>query len=233
MKSEASIYKNPSLFKAILKISKILQREPPAICVETGTYRGEMTVEFSEIFEEVHTIELSEKWFQFSSKKLLDYPNVTCYLGDSAILVGKLSEKIDRPALFYLDAHFAGGDTALGEKEVPLMEELEVLTKRKQQDVFVIDDLRLIGKSGISGIDGDSVYPLMEFDWESISLQSIRELLGSSKQNPWLIRNDKIFVFRNLSRLKATLFPLVTILVKLRDFFVLKPHRDQESTDQG
>lgn len=39
-----------------------------------------------------------------------------------------------------LDAHYSGGSTAFGEEEVPLLYELEILKKRKHNDIIIIVD---------------------------------------------------------------------------------------------
>lgn len=222
MKTDPSGQITTSMFRGILAICRLLHGKTPDYCIETGTYRGDMTAEFAQIFDCVHTIELSEKWYQFSADRLQRFSNVNCHQGDSASVIGGIIQNINAPVLFYLDAHFAGGDTAFGEKEVPLIEEVEILVKRHQQDIVVIDDLRLIGSSGKSGIEGDTMYPVMEYDWTSISLGSIRKLIGGSFRNPWFFRNDKIIIFRKLSLLQGVLFRILYAGVKLRDLLAAK-----------
>ena len=58
----------------------------PQVCVETGTYRGDGSLLLAKQFRIVHTIELSSKWHEFSSKRLADVQNIVCHHGDSAEL---------------------------------------------------------------------------------------------------------------------------------------------------
>jgi len=75
---------------------------------------------------------------------------------------------------------------------------------------------------GKSGIEGDTMYPVMEYDWTSISLGSIRKLIGGSFRNPWFFRNDKIIIFRKLSLLQGVLFRMLYAGVKLRDLIAAR-----------
>jgi len=180
-------------------IAKLSGNRLPSVCIETGTYRGESTARFASKFENVHTIELSEEWYRFSKDKLSAYENVTCHYGDCVDVLRVLLPTIEEPAVFFLDAHYSGGSTAMGKDEVPLLRELELICGRRQKDVIIIDDSRLIGKIGECGYEGDSVYPRMTYDWRNITHQAIRRLTGKGIHNPWISWWDKIIIFRNQS----------------------------------
>tara|TARA_R110002072_G_scaffold44130_3_gene123777 strand:- start:404 stop:856 length:453 start_codon:yes stop_codon:yes gene_type:complete len=111
----------------------------------------------------------------------------------------RLMAVIEEPAFFFLDAHFAGGDTAFGTEEVPLIRELDVLATRSQKDIIVIDDLRLLGKRGVSGAEEDTVYPKMTYDWRTVTIASIERAIGRDSSSLWKFRNDRLVIFRNLS----------------------------------
>jgi hypothetical protein len=87
------------------------------IVVETGTFIGDTAEYFSRHFKEVHTIELDRGLFTVVSNKFINYPNVFCYLGDSASilssggLIDDLNNKKDANVFFFLDAHWSGDDT--------------------------------------------------------------------------------------------------------------------------
>ena len=60
--------------------------------------------------------------------------------------------KINQPSLFWLDSHYSGGETAKGEKETPIYEELNhILNPSYKDHVVIIDDARCFGT--------DSNYP--------------------------------------------------------------------------
>jgi len=62
-------------------------------------------------------------------------------------MLPELLNNINEPVTIYLDAHYSGGTTAFGEEEVPLLFELEILKNRKYDDIIIIDDCRLLGKT--------------------------------------------------------------------------------------
>ncbi|WP_165229480.1 hypothetical protein [Aquisphaera insulae] len=177
---------------------------------------------FASLFSEVHTIELSEQWHSFSKEKLASYPNVTCHFGDSVEVLRTLLPTIGEPAVFFLDAHYSGGTTAMGSEEVPLLRELELICRREQKDTLIIDDSRLIGKAGECGYDGDSIYPRMAYDWRNVTTRKIREITGTALHNPWVSWWDKILILRNralpqglLTTLLASPFNVVDVPLRL------------------
>lgn len=178
-------------------VARLSGNRIPRICVETGTYRGGSTVRFASIFDAVHTIELSDEWYAFSKAKLASYSNVTCHHGDSVEVLRDLLPGLVEPAVFFLDAHYSGGSTALGTEEVPLLRELQLICTRGQKDVLIIDDARLIGKSGQCGYVGDSVYPRMTYDWRNVTKRKIRQATGTMFTDPWISWWDKIIILRN------------------------------------
>lgn len=175
----------------------------PRIFVETGTYRGDLTVDVCNQFGRVHTIELSPKWHTYSADRLKEYHHVTCHLGDSGVLLTQLAANISEPAVFFLDAHFSGGETALGKEEVPLLRELSALSIRSQKDLVIIDDLRLVGRKGVAGRLGTLKYPPMAFDWSHLSVELIKELFAGRGRVFFQERDDRIVAFTNLSLLDS------------------------------
>jgi hypothetical protein len=190
----------------------------PRICIETGTYQAESTTQFARSFAAVHTIELSEQWYASSREKLSCYENVTCHHGDSADVLRDLLPKISEPAVFFLDAHYSGGSTALGKEQKPLLRELEPICARSQRDILIVDDLRLIGRSGECGYDGDTTYPRMTYDWTNVTLEKIRRLTGKGLHNPWVSWWDKIIILRNQTALQGSIAMLAATPFNLMDF---------------
>lgn len=110
------------------------------------------------------------------------------YLGYSKKILHELLNNINEPVTIYLDAHFSGGTTAFGEEEVPLLFELEILKNRKYDDIIIIDDCRLLGKTGICGAcDNYPIYPTMTYDWTNITENNIINLM---KEEYILLKND-------------------------------------------
>jgi hypothetical protein len=198
-------------------LTKLTSGSLPDVCIETGTYQGDSTLKFSSLFVKVHTIELSEQWYLFSKERLSKCPNVVCHLGDSAEVLKELLPTIKEPVIYFLDAHFAGGTTALGKEEVPLLRELQSINQRSDQDVLIIDDMRLMGKSGESGFEDDVIYPKMTYDWRNVTYNSVCNLAGKGIQNPRICWWDKIIIFRNRTTAQGLLLILVGLPVNLAD----------------
>jgi predicted O-methyltransferase YrrM len=177
--------------------------------VETGTYRGDSALLFASVFGQVHTIELSEKYHRLAGERLRGLSHVHCYEGDSGEVLPGLLRRLSEPLLVFLDAHWAGGDTAFGVEEVPLLRELRSLAQRRQQDIIVIDDVRLLGRQGETGSELDPDYPVSRFDWRLITWEAMEKTLSRGIRNPWFICSDRIFIFRNRQPWQGLLLLLV------------------------
>jgi hypothetical protein len=114
------------------------------IFVEGGTYLGGTARKMCEIFSSVITIEKSEKMYEQARNNLQELSNVCSLFGDTREhLINILKENDD--ILFWLDAHWSGGNTYGKHDECPLLKELEIIfevTKYKNIAIL-IDDARL------------------------------------------------------------------------------------------
>ena len=111
--------------------------------IETGTYMGEMIEATWRHFETVTSIELSEHLFRRASHRFQGIGNVRLLNGDSGRILSGLVYKLTHPTLFWLDGHYSCGETAMGEKETPILEELEVVFRKSDSGhVVLIDDAR-------------------------------------------------------------------------------------------
>lgn len=162
--------------------------------VETGTYRGKTTRLAASLFERVFTIELSEEIHAATKARLAHLSNVRFLQGDSSARIADLAWAITEPAVFFLDAHYSGGVTAKGAKEVPLYDELEQIARRALPDLVIMDDARLFGRSGAS--QGNAEYPgAMQFDWTDITVARCLEILQShGAALEYKIADDRVFV---------------------------------------
>ena len=163
--------------------------------VETGTFHGHTTALAAQLFRIVYTIELSEQLFHETKDRLNHFRNVRFIHGNSASEIAGLCKRIDEPAVFFLDAHYSGGQTAFGEKEVPLYEELTEIAARSQSDLIIIDDYRLFGRAGISGSEGNDLYPPAQFDWRDITLECCLDLFRIQKcRVEYLLHDDRVYI---------------------------------------
>lgn len=113
--------------------------------VETGTYYGDMIAAMMPHFAHVYSIELSPDLAEKARRRFRRSRKVTIVHGDSAKALDDVIAELDGPALFWLDGHYSGGETACGEKETPVLDELAQIFSAGRDDVIVIDDARLFG----------------------------------------------------------------------------------------
>jgi hypothetical protein len=107
--------------------------------VETGTFRGTTTEWFAQFSIPVDTVEVSERCFTFSKKRLSKLANVRIALDSSIPFLTRRTPSGSRH-LFYLDAHW--------EDYLPLREELSLIFGRYPSAVVLIDDFQVHGDDG-------------------------------------------------------------------------------------
>jgi hypothetical protein len=123
--------------------------------IETGTYLGDMVFAMKSHFKHIFSIELSEDLFKSAEKRFKDEKNITILNGNSLDLLSKILSTIDKPCLFWLDAHYSAGVTAKGETDTPILGELGIiLNHRIKTHVIAIDDA--------SSFTGQNGYPTIE-----------------------------------------------------------------------
>ena len=115
------------------------------VFIETGSYVGDGIQEALDSgFEEVHSIELSEHYYNLASTRFKVNNNVHVHLGDSSTVLLRILSNIDESVTFWLDGHYSAGQTAKGDVSCPLMYELEQISQhRVKNHIIMIDDLRL------------------------------------------------------------------------------------------
>lgn len=118
------------------------------VFVETGTYYGDTTEAMKHFVDRVFTIELSQLLFERAQRRFRNDKKIKLYFGDSGEVLKDVMQKINQPALFWLDGHYSGGLTAKGEKITPIFKELShILQSSETSHIIVIDDARCFGKS--------------------------------------------------------------------------------------
>ncbi|MGA2282379.1 MAG: hypothetical protein ABSH07_01670 [Candidatus Dormibacteria bacterium] len=112
------------------------------VAIETGTNLGESTLALSEMVDRVWTVELSPKYVEWARARHAGAPAITVLEGNSAAVLAGLSPSIDRPALYWLDAHWCAGDSAGHEAQCPLLGEIDALdtSPAAAESAILIDD---------------------------------------------------------------------------------------------
>jgi hypothetical protein len=151
-----------------------------AIFVETGTYKGGTTWCLLGMFRRIVTIEVVPELASLAKERFKRHHPVTVIEGDSAAVLPDVCKSLDAPTLFYLDGHYSGGITGMGEAECPVIEELRVIFLLVRVPFrIVIDDARLFGS--------DPAYP---------TIQSVEAFV--KQQNPMMrvrVENDAIVIY--------------------------------------
>ena len=138
----------------IKKLSEItehfnIEGDDYGVFIETGTYLGETVEALQPYFLSIHTIEISEFYFNRFESEHANYENVTRHLGDSSNEVPKILEKLTKndKCIFWLDGHFSSGQTSKGEKDCPLIEECAAINElyKSNESLVLIDDYSLFG----------------------------------------------------------------------------------------
>jgi hypothetical protein len=171
-----------------LEIYKLLRAEHPSVrglktFVETGTFQGENIRKLEPYFDILYTIEIDPK-LHAEAKARHPSVKIRYVLGDSSVELRKISKEIQQPALFYLDAHFSGEGTGRGSKDVPLIEEMEILGKRNHPDCIIVDDLRLFGTHR------------NQEDWSAVTRNSILQAFGAQDLQ-FFEQGDKLILLRS------------------------------------
>ena len=145
--------------------------------IETGTYKGETSIIASKFFD-VHTIEINEKLYNEVKEKYKN-SNINFYFGDSVQILKKLQEK-PMSTMFFLDAHQSGNDTSNNGKNVPLLDELDIILKNNYYPcIIIIDDVRLFDNY---------------WDWKGISVENIVDFFGHRLKD-YFISDDRMVIY--------------------------------------
>jgi hypothetical protein len=111
--------------------------------IETGTYIGNTAYWSSQKFEKVITMENSTKMHKIVTQKFGHVNNIEFLQGDSRLLLKKVVSSLKQPSMFWLDAHWSGGETYGENDECPLLEELAIINVSPYEHIILIDDARL------------------------------------------------------------------------------------------
>jgi predicted O-methyltransferase YrrM len=128
----------------------------PRTFIETGTFEGETSKAMNDLFDELHTIEASEKYFDISKENLKE-SKIKVHLGESPRILETLVRDLrDSFVVFFLDAHYSSGETYGDYLEQPLLKEISVILKYRNfnETLILIDDARLLnGHLGYPSLD--------------------------------------------------------------------------------
>ena len=118
-----------------------------SVFIETGTNEAKTLLRLHKNFSYCYSIEPSVKYFNLSTKNLSSIKNkVELFNDTSENALAKIINKVKgENVTFFLDGHYSGKDTFLGDKGTPIVFELELIArhiKSFKNLVVIIDDFR-------------------------------------------------------------------------------------------
>jgi hypothetical protein len=124
-------------------ISEYQKKHKCKILVETGTFHGEMIEAQKRSFEKIYSIELDDKLHSEASKRFIYDRNIHLIKGDSAVQLFEVIKKINEKSIFWLDGHYSGSYTALGNLECPIHGEIDgIFSGYIKNHIILVDDAR-------------------------------------------------------------------------------------------
>ena len=119
------------------------------ILVETGTFRGDMVEAQRDTFKRIFSIELSEKLWQAAKHKFRAYDKIIILQGDSGKVLKQVMQQLSSQAIFWLDGHYSAGETAKGDTECPIYEEIDsIFSDNRYSHILLVDDARCFNGLG-------------------------------------------------------------------------------------
>lgn len=112
------------------------------VLVETGTYYADTVRGLRKDFRKIYSIELDEDLHHMAVARCKHQDNAVLLQGDSGEGIVEVITGLSGPALFWLDAHYSAGETAMGALNTPIQTELNVVLGDSRSHVVLIDDLR-------------------------------------------------------------------------------------------
>ena len=165
-------------------IRKTAEENGLTILIETGTYLGDMVFAMQKSFKKIISIELSDHFYRKAVDRFRKHNNVTILHGDSGALLKEVVSGLSSPALFWLDGHYSGGQTAKGAKECPIYEELTGILTSPYPHVILIDDARLfVGQNDYPTPDELKDFVLQQQPKATLQLNGDVFILKTNDQN--------------------------------------------------
>ncbi|MGI9659182.1 MAG: hypothetical protein ACR2OD_09765 [Gaiellaceae bacterium] len=110
--------------------------------IETGTWRGDMVASLQHSFRRIDSIELAPALHEAAVRRFECHGHIHVHLGASEDVLPEILAGLREPAIFWLDGHFSGGDTAKGATDTPIAHELDHVLEHGYDHAILIDDAR-------------------------------------------------------------------------------------------
>jgi hypothetical protein len=119
------------------------------ILVETGTYTGHTVQMMRPYFSRIISIELNADLYDRAVRRFAGIEGIEIRWGDSAVLLPEIVDKLDAPALFWLDGHWTEAVPENEKTLSPIHQEIAaILQASTLEHSILIDDARLFTGQG-------------------------------------------------------------------------------------
>lgn len=145
----------PAGFAKRRHLLDLFERRGHRTLIESGTYEGDTVAAFLGKADAIVSVELEPGLAEKASRRFAGESSVRIVQGDGTDAIPPAVAAADGPPLVWLDSHFSGGVTALGEEVEPAVAILSELgAVAPTGTTIVVDDLRLFGvEPGFPGLD--------------------------------------------------------------------------------
>ena len=134
--------------------------------VETGTHTGDTSAVLLKVAKNVISIEPDVELFRKATKRFFGNQKIQILNGTSESTFPSLIPSLSGDVSFWLDGHYSGEGTFMGEKETPIILELQTIQdnlKNFQKICVLIDDIRLSSSEISKTVDYPSLNYLVEW----------------------------------------------------------------------
>jgi hypothetical protein len=149
--------------------------------VETGTLFGSTIEAQRKNFIRLYSVEIESTLCENAKNYFKNFSHINIIEGDSSKKIPEiLPALVNESVLFWLDGHYSGGITGMGDKVSPIIEELDaILSFNFRNRYILIDDARCFGET--------SGYP---------TLTELKEFVQSKVKNLKMeVVNDLIHIY--------------------------------------
>jgi predicted O-methyltransferase YrrM len=148
--------------------------------IETGTFIGRTTGYFAKNLPKaiIRTCELSPQFHELAKRRLNTFNNIQFVCNDSRKFLSNIDTSEKECTFIYLDAHW--------HSDLPLKEELEIISNIRKKSIIMIDDFEVMGDSGYNYDDYGHGKKLAFSDYNIFFKK-----LGYSAYSPVATSNDE------------------------------------------
>lgn len=182
--------------------------------IETGTYRARTAVWASSHFDSVVTIERCRELYEATRAKYQGIQNIDFLFGDSRCLLPEAVSQLQGPAIFWLDAHWSGGETWGKDDECPVLDEIRSITNSEFAHLLFIDDARLFL--------APPPLPLAIDQWPSLD-RVILALKSGTREYYMVVVEDVIVAVPHRARVSVANYCQALSTERLRQYVRQKP----------